>query len=121
MILLSIIAPSRNEFPHAVFTFHDVMNCLEAEGIDHRQVEYIIVDNCSNDDVYPQRGTKGTTSYLETRGAYYNRVLRILRDPIAGNHSARNKGARIARVKYLFFTDSHMSYKPGFFTKMMKA
>jgi glycosyltransferase involved in cell wall biosynthesis len=83
-------------------------------------VEIILIDNCSNDDVYPQRGTAGTTSYLEGRGIYYNAKLRILRDPIAGNHSARNKGAEIARGKYLFFSDAHMAYRPGFFNEMIR-
>lgn len=118
-ILLSIILPCRNEFPHAVFTFHDIMNCIEADGIDPKSVECILVNNCSDDSRYPQRGTGGTTDYLLGRGAFHNRVIRMIYDPIAGNHSARNKGARIARGKYLFFSDGHMSYKPGFFKSIL--
>jgi glycosyltransferase involved in cell wall biosynthesis len=120
MITLSIVIPARSEFPSIVFTVYSIIHCLEAEGFTYKDFEIIIVDNASADDVYPQRGTAGTTSYLEGRGIYYNAVLRVLRDPIAGNHSARNKGAEIARGKYLFFSDAHMSYQPGFFKEMMR-
>jgi glycosyltransferase involved in cell wall biosynthesis len=117
---LSIVIPARSEFPQIVFTIYSIIHCLETEGFTHKDFEIIVVDNASTDDVYPQRGTAGTTSYLEARGIYFNGVLRILRDPIAGNHSARNKGAQIARGEYLFFSDAHMSYRPGFFTEMIR-
>jgi hypothetical protein len=42
-------------------------------------------------------------------------------DPIAGNVSARNKGASIARGTYLFFSDAHMSYRVGSFRAMIEA
>lgn len=120
MIRLSVIIPARNEFPNVVHTIYSIMHCWEADGFDPKELELIIVDNCSNDDKYPQRGTAGTTSYLEGRSIYYNACLRVLRDPIAGNHSARNKGAKIARGKYLFFSDAHMAYKPGFFKEILR-
>lgn len=120
MILLSVVIPARNEFPQIAFTIYSILHAWEAEGHDPDELEIIIVDNCSDDNVYPQRGTAGTTSYLEGRGMYYNARLRILRDPIAGNHSARNKGALIARGKYLFFSDAHMAYRPGFFTEILR-
>ena len=120
MILLSIVVPARNEFPNVVHTFHSLMHCIEADGIDPKETEIIIVDNCSNDDKYPQRGTGGTTSYIIPRGGYYNSALRMLYDPIAGNHSARNKGAEIALGKYLFFSDAHMAYRPGFFKSILR-
>jgi glycosyltransferase involved in cell wall biosynthesis len=53
------------------------------------------------------------------RGAYWARKIRVHYDPIAGNHSARNKGASLARGKYLFFSDAHMAYSPGFFKHMI--
>lgn len=118
---LSIIIPARNEFPNIVHTFYSIVHCLEAEGFTEKDFEIIIVNNASDDSKYPQRGTGGTTDYLTTRGGFYNRTLRFIYDPIAGNHSARNKGVAIARGKYVYFSDAHMAYKPGFFTKMMKA
>jgi len=120
-MILSVIIPARNEFPNVVHTIHSILNSWEASGFDRRDIEIILVDNCSDDDYFPQRGTKGTTSYLEGRGIYFSGVLRILRDPIAGNHSARNKGAEIAKGKYLFFSDAHMSYSPEFFKHILKA
>ena len=120
IIKLSCIIPARNEFPNIVHTCHSIWNCWKADGFDPKQLEIIIVDNCSDDDVYPKRGTAGTTSYLEGRGAYWNGALRVMRDPLAGNHSARNKGAEIARGEYVFFSDAHMSYLPGFFKEMLR-
>ena len=118
---LSIIIPARNEFPNVCHTFYSIVHCLEADGFSYKDYEVILVDNGSNDDVFPSRGTKGTTSYLEGRGAYGNAIIRIVRDPICGNHSARNKGAKIARGEYLFFSDAHMAYKPGFFKSIIKS
>lgn len=120
-MLLSVVIPARNEFPNIVFTIHSILSVWESDGFSPKDIEIIIVDNCSNDDFFPQRGTRGTTSYLEGRGAYYNRFIRVLRDPIAGNHSARNKGAAIALGKYLYFSDAHMSLAPGFFKNILKA
>lgn len=118
---LSVIIPARNEFPHVVFTFYSIVHALEAEGFTYKDFEIIIVNNASDDDTFPQRGTKGTTSYLFARGGYYNRVLRVIYAPIAGNHAVRNLGAQIARGEYVYFSDAHMAFSPGFFTKMMKA
>lgn len=120
MIKLSVIVPARSEFPNCVHTIYSILHCWESDGFDSKEIECIIVDNCSDDDKFPQRGTGGTTSYLEGRSIYYNAVLRVLRDPLAGNHSARNKGAKIARGKYLFFSDAHMAYKPGFFKEILR-
>ena len=122
MIKLSVIIPARNEGANVVHTFHSIMNCWEADGFDVSEIEVILVDNCSDDQywAYPKPGDKGTSTYLLPRGAYWNRVLRVLYDPIAGNHSARNKGAKIARGEYLFFSDAHMSLRPGFFKNILK-
>lgn len=120
-MILSIIIPARNEFPNIVHTTYSIINCLEADGFSYKDFEIIIVNNCSTDNKYPQRATGGTTDYLITRGAYYNRIIKVLYDPIAGNHSARNKGAEIAKGEYVFFSDAHMSYAPHFFSYMLKA
>lgn len=120
-MILSVIIPARNEFPNICHTVYSIIHALEVDGFSYKDFEIIIVDNCSNDDIRPdRRGTAGTTSYLEGRGMYYSGNVRILRDPIAGNHSARNKGAEIARGKYLFFSDGHMAYRPGFFGDMIR-
>lgn len=125
-LLLTVIIPARNEFPNIVHTVHSILNCWEADGFDPWDIEIIIVNNCStdyNDAKYDwsKPGDRGTTEHLMPRGIYHSRFLRVLYDPIAGNHSARNKGARIARGKYLFFSDAHMSYAPGTFKYGLKA
>ena len=119
-ITLSVIIPARNEFPSIVHTVHSILNCWDADGFDPKDIEIIIVNNCSTDYNDPKYdaskpGDRGTTEHLMPRGIYHSRTLRVLYDPIAGNHSARNKGARIARGKYLFFSDAHMSYAAGTF------
>ena len=119
-MILSILIPARNEFPNVVHTFYSLVHCLEADGFTPQDYEIIILDNCSTDRKMPQRGTGGTTDYLMTRGAFFNRNLRVLYDPIAGNHSARNKGARVATGEYIFISDAHMAYKPGFFKSMLQ-
>lgn len=125
-LILSVIIPARNEFPNVVHTVHSILNAWESDGYSWKDLEIIIVNNCSDeksiDDRYFTHPVDfGTTSYLESRGVYVHRILRTHIDPVAGNHSARNKGAEIARGKYIFFSDAHMSYGPGFFKKMIQA
>jgi len=119
-IKLSVVIPARNEWPNIVHTIYSIIHALEADGFTYKDFEIIIVDNGSDDDAYPRRGVRGTLSYLLPRGIYWSRILRVIKDPIFGNHTARNKGAEIARGKYLFFSDAHMAYRPGFFKHMIE-
>ena len=121
--LISVVIPSRNEFPQIVFTVHSIISDLET-FLTPAEFEIIIVANCCNDWYNVEkdkRAIKGTVDYLATMGIYANKVLRVIYDPIAGNHSTRNKGALLARGKYVFFSDAHMSYKIGSFKKMIEA
>lgn len=125
-VLLSVIIPARNEWPNATHTVHSILNCWEADGYDYKEIEIIIVDNCSTeraieDKFYSHPVDQGTSSYLEARGIFFSGIVKTHYYPLAGNHSARNRGAEIARGKYLFFSDAHMSYRPGFFKHMLKA
>ncbi len=117
--VVSVIIPARNEFPQIAFTVQSIINDLET-FLKPGEFEIIICNNCSSDEIYPKRGTGGTVDYLMPRGMYWNRTLRVLYDPIAGNHSTRNHGAMLARGKYIFFSDAHMSYKRGFFQRMIR-
>jgi glycosyltransferase involved in cell wall biosynthesis len=117
--ILSVVIPARNEAPNIYHTVYSILHCWEADGFDYKDIEIIIVDNCSTDDRFPQKGTWGTTSYFEGRGGYYNGIIRVIRDPIAGNHSARNTGAKVARGKYLYFSDAHVAIKPGYFKSIL--
>ncbi len=125
-IILSVVIPARNEFPNIAHTVHSIINAWESDGYSYKDLEIIIVDNCSDEKSIDERYYThpldfGTSSYLEGRGIYVSRLLRTHIDPIAGNHSARNKGAEMARGKYVFFSDAHMSYGQNFFKRMMKA
>lgn len=125
-LLLSVVIPARNEFPNIAHTVHSIVNAWESDGYDWRDLEIIIVDNCSDERSIDYRYHThpldfGTSTYLMGRGIYVSRVLRVHYDSVAGNHSARNKGAEIARGKYVFFSDAHMSYGRGFFKKMLQA
>lgn len=122
--LLSIIIPARSEAQNVSFTIYSIIHCLEADGFTPDQWECIIVNNCSEDWKHPKfdwnkPGALGTTSYLMPRGGFYTGSVRVIYDPIAGNHSARNTGAKIAKGKYLYFSDAHVAIKPGFFKSIL--
>lgn len=117
---LSVVISARNEFPSIVHTVHAIINDLET-FLAQDDFEIIIVDNLSDDERLIDQGKTGTVEFLRTRGAYTRGILRVLYDPIAGNVSARNKGARVARGEYLFFSDAHMSYRIGSFQRMVEA
>lgn len=109
---VSVIISARDEFPNIVHTVHSIVNDLET-FLRPSEFEIIIVDNGSRD--------KDSWRFLQERGMFFHRNLRVLHDPIMGNVTARNKGAKIAKGKYIFFSDAHMSYKIGSFKKMVDA
>ena len=125
MIKLSVVIPARNEWPNVVHTVYSILHAwetsYEALGWKEDEIEIIIVDNCSTDRGYPRTAVTGTTSYLMPRGIFSNRYLRVVYEPKAGNHSARNRGVEKARGKYIFLSDAHMSYNPRYFEYMVKA
>lgn len=117
--LVSVIMSARNEFPNIVHTVHSILSDLES-FLDPSQFEILIVDNCSDDREEPHRGVSGTTDFVRARGMFNSGVVRILYDPIAGNVSARNKGVLEAKGKYIFFSDAHMAFTPGFHQRMIQ-
>lgn len=119
--IVSVIIPARNEFPQIVFTVQSIINDLET-FLEPSEFEIIIVANCTSDWYNvskDRRALGGTVDYLMPMGIYWNRVVKVIYDPIAGNHSTRNKGVMQARGKYVFFSDAHMSYKRGYFQRMI--
>ena len=110
--VVSVVISARNEFPNIVHTIHSIINDLET-FLKPDEFEIIVVDNCSTDDT--------NWRFVMERGIFYHRTIRVLFDPIAGNVTARNKGAKIAQGKYLFFSDAHMSYRIGSFKRMIEA
>jgi glycosyltransferase involved in cell wall biosynthesis len=118
-VKVSAVISARNEFPSVVHTVHSIINDLET-FLAPGEFEIIVVDNLSDDEDSARRSAGGTADFLRARGAYANGAVKLLYDPIAGNVSARNKGAGIARGEYLFFSDAHMSYRPGAFRRMIE-
>ena len=108
-----------------------VFQVAENEGADRARgdargreslLEAVDAEGTLLDDPLVQSGIVDVTNINYVRlidiigdGTFFDSTGRPIYDPIAGNHSARNKGAEIARGKYLFFSDAHMAYKPGFF------
>ncbi|MEK6884467.1 MAG: glycosyltransferase family A protein [Nanoarchaeota archaeon] len=116
---VSIVISARNEWPQIMFTCNSILADL-GSFLSPKDFEIIIVNNCSDDEKYPKRAEGGTTDFISVRGAFHNGIIKILYDPIAGNVSARNKGAKIAQGEYLFFSDAHMTYDPGCFKRMIE-
>lgn len=111
-MVVSVVISARDEFPNVVHTIHSIVNDLET-FLRPDQMEVILVDNGSKDDK--------SWRFIAERGMFFHRTVRILLDPVMGNVTARNKGAKIAKGKYLFFSDAHMSYKIGSFKAMIEA
>lgn len=108
---ISVVISARDEFPNIVHTVHSIVNDLET-FLERDEWEIIIVDNGSQD--------KESWRFLATRGMYYHGNVRVHHDPIMGNVTARNKGAKLAKGEYLFFSDAHMSYRSGTFKRMIQ-
>ncbi len=109
--VVSVIISERDEGHNNAFTIQSIVNDLET-FLSPDEWEIILVENCTKDD--------SSWRFLAERGMYYHRNVRILHDPIAGNVTARNKGVKIAKGKWVFFSDAHMSYKIGSFKAMIE-
>lgn len=120
-IKLSILVPARNEFPNIVHTIYSIIHALEVDGFTEKDFEILVLDNGSDDRKEPsKRGTGGTIDYLRSRGMYWSKVLKTIYYPFAGNHTIRNRGAEIAQGEYIFMSDAHMAYRPGFFKEFIR-
>ena len=107
-------------FPNVVHTVHSILHSLETDGFKPKDYEIILLDNCSDDRNEPRRGVGGSIDYLRTRGMYWNRVIKTMYYPLAGNHTVRNRGVEIARGKYIFISDAHMAYCPHYFSEFIR-
>lgn len=104
MVKVSVVISTRDEGHNLTHTIHSFINDLET-WCKRDEWEIIVVHNCPTQD----EGWR----FLMERGLFYQRNVRVLFDPIAGNVSARNKGAAIARGRLLIFSDAHMAIRPG--------
>lgn len=121
--LVSVVMSARNEMPNVVHSIHSILNDCEAYKIS---AEVILVDNASEDrtsEFFMYSRSRNTKSGLEAsrRGMLYNGTLKIMYDPVCGNVAARDKGVEYATGKYLFFSDAHISVRPGTIKAMIEA
>jgi glycosyltransferase involved in cell wall biosynthesis len=120
---VSFVISARNEHPNQCHTIHSILNDCEASGI---KPEIILVDNASQDKtseffMYAKSNDTPSGYTVSRRGMLYNGTLKVMYDPICGNVSARDKGVEYATGKYLFFSDAHISVKPGTIKAMIEA
>ncbi len=93
---VSVIVPLYNggpDLPH-------LGDCLLAQDYDPQEVEYLLVNNNSQDDTAPQ------LEALAQRAAAQGITLRPLMErEIQSSYAARNRGIQAARGEILLFTD----------------
>lgn len=119
----SFVISARNEMPNIAHTIHSILNDCEQSGI---KAEIILADNGSTDrttEFFTYARSNNTLSHLEVsrRGMVFNGTLKVVFDPIMGNVAARHNAVKYATGKYLFFSDAHLSVKPGSIKRMIDA
>ena len=120
---ISFVISARGEFPNIVHTLHSIINDVETTG---KRFNVVLVDNGSQDRTtefftYARSNTSKSGLQLSRRGVVGNGLLKVVFDPVLGNVSARNKGVQYADGKYLFFSDAHISVRPGAIANMIRA
>lgn len=101
---VSVIIRSRNEYPVILSTLHALQEDLEWSGLDH---EFIVVDNCSNDD---------TADILEDRYRRWVRSgkLKVVRyNDKASTWVAINQGYDKSDGDVIIVCDAHITVKTG--------
>lgn len=109
-IKVSVVISTRDEGHNLTHTIHSLLNDLNS-FLAWNEFEIIIVWNTPR---VPEWW------FLMERGLTYHRTIKHLFDPIAGNVTARNKGAEVASGAILFFCDAHMAIKPGTIERVCK-
>jgi glycosyltransferase involved in cell wall biosynthesis len=84
----------------------DLLDCLQAQTYPPDQVEYLIVDNGSNDRTLPLLQTAPT--------------ITLLQEPdIQSSYAARNQGIRAAQGHILCFTDADCRPEPDWLVNLV--
>jgi Glycosyl transferase family 2 len=103
--ILSVILPTYN-----VERFvEDCIRSVEAQDIDHRQYEVIVVDDGATD---------GSIDRVVELQQEYDNII-VLHQPNGGLSAARNRGIRAAKGKYLLFVDTDDRVEVNCFGKML--
>ena len=93
-IIVSVVVPTRNRSD----LLQDLLQSLMSQNFDRKRYEIIVVDNGSSDD------TPQVMQRLQAASPCPLTYHRLTKD--RGPAHARNQGARMARGKFLAFTDS---------------
>ncbi len=102
MELVSVIIPTHNRSGAIRKTIDSLLR------LDYKKIEIIVVDDCSTDD---------TIQVLEKYG---KRIRLVKRKTNGGPAAARNDGLKIARGKYIAFTDSDCTASGAWVSKLVK-
>jgi glycosyltransferase involved in cell wall biosynthesis len=106
-VLVSVVIPARNEYPHIYYTLHSVWLALKI--FPPNSCEVLVVDN--SDDEKIAEWTKNTVENLG---------VKCIRCDVQSNHVARNMGVKAAAGKYCLLMDAHVLLRENFVSECLK-
>ena len=110
-IAVSVIIPIYN----GESDLPDLLRSLYAQTYDRERVEYLIIDNGSQDDTWI------ALQQAEIQAKSDRFPLRILQESkIQGSYAARNQGICVAIAEILAFTDADCRPEPDWLTNLMQ-
>lgn len=103
--LISIIVPAFNTGAH-------IRRCVNSIlGQIHKEIELIVVNDCSSDD---------TANILDEMAATDSRIKAIHLTENVGVHAARSRGVSVASGQYIGFVDADDWIAPEMFASLIK-
>ena len=110
-IAVSVIIPIYN----GQSDLPDLLQSLYAQAYDRDRVEYLIIDNGSQDNTW------NALKQAEIEAQADSFPLKILQEPkIQGSYAARNQGIQAATAEILAFTDADCRPEPDWLTNLMQ-
>ena len=110
-IAVSVIIPIYN----GQSDLPDLLQSLYAQAYDRDRVEYLIIDNGSQDNTW------NALKQAEIEAQADRFPLKILQEPkIQGSYAARNQGIQAATAEILAFTDADCRPEPDWLTNLMQ-
>ena len=110
-IAVSVIIPVYN----GQSDLPDLLRSLYAQTYDRHLVEYLIIDNGSQDNTW------NALQQAEIQAQFDRFPLKILQESkIQGSYAARNQGIRVATAEILAFTDADCRPEPDWLMNLME-
>ncbi len=110
-IAVSVIIPIYN----GQSDLPDLLRSLYAQTYDRHLVEYLIIDNCSQDNTW------NALQQAEIQAHFDRFPLKILQESkIQGSYAARNQGIRVATAEILAFTDADCRPEPDWLMNLIQ-